>query len=286
MIEHSLSRHDLQQDVLMLYAGTKGSLMTSNWQNILEEGRKALDKQDFHQALQLSDQVAQGGHEARYFAAVLRGQVLLELGDYPTALSCFESVADPKIPDSDIDLARGITFFHLLQFPEAINALYSALRGRPKAAEAYYTLALIAEVEGHDHATELFRQARLLSPDRFGPVSQRSRRDFEDCITSAIAALPGAYQASLRSLPLLVMEIPRLEDLRRQHPLVSPTTASLCVTLDEPSDEAHDTTSILLFKRNCERSFEHREQLVEGIRSILHHEICHIFDFSNVRTLD
>ena len=251
-----------------------------DWRQLLAEGHAAVGDEDYHRALQISDKVAQAGEDARYYAAILRGHVLLELGDATAALSSFESVADPNVVDPDIDLARGIAHFHLVQFPEAVNALYSSLRGRPDVAEAYYTLALIAELQGTEDEVELFRRARQLEPERFAPKVQRSWQAFELCIEEAVADLPGAFQKFFENIPILLMEVPHPDDLKRTSPPIPPTCLTLYIAEEDPASN-EPLPSLLLFKKNFERTYRTDEELIAGINRALYEEARHLFDLSS-----
>src|SRR5262245_29570273 len=100
-----------------------------DWESLLDEAASALEEDRHHDALQLCDRAALLGDEARYNAAILRGDILLELGDPSGALSSYETVADPDVQDPDLDCARGMAFFELGRLAEADSALRSALRG-------------------------------------------------------------------------------------------------------------------------------------------------------------
>ncbi|MEZ4271437.1 MAG: hypothetical protein R3C68_08390 [Myxococcota bacterium] len=113
-------------------------------------------------------------------------------------------MADPAIADSDVDLARGVALFELARLPEAEKALRSALRGDPELAEAYYTLALVAELSGSGEDVELFRQARRLAPERYPARPQMPRNEFEEIVTAAMSELSDRMQEQLRDIPVMV----------------------------------------------------------------------------------
>lgn len=244
------------------------------WRRMLEEANAARRDRRFGDALQLSDRAAQAGEDARYHAALLRGDVMLELGNAAAALSSYEAVADPAVPDPLIDCARGIALFELTRLPEADNALRSAIRGRPDLAEAYYALGLVAELLGTGEDAELFRCARRIDVERFPPVRYLSRPAFEAVVAEAVGALPPTIADIVADLTLLVVEVPRPGDLRRTEPPVSPTALGMLV--EEP-DKPDDQPVLLLFKRNLERAFCGREQLVAGLRRAVGEEVRRSF---------
>lgn len=255
------------------------------WNEILDDAERLWRDGRHHDALQQVDKAALASEDARYHAALLRGDVLLDLGDPLGALSSYESVADPMTPDPDVDAARGIALFELARFPEADNALRSALRGRADLAEAHYTLGLLYELLGNGRDIEHFRIARKLAPEQFPPPSQLSRDEFESAIQSAAGELPLSVQRAIEGIPVLVQELPHPDDLREAIPPVSPRCLGLFVglaprfrsTLDEGVAEQ---PVILLFKRNLERACDSRDGLIEEIRLTVLHEIGHALGLS------
>lgn len=249
-----------------------------NWNHLLNEGERLWREGRHHDALQPVDKAALASEDARYHAALLRGDILLDLGDAIGALSSYESVADPQIPDPVVDSARGIALFELSRFPEAANALRSALRGEPNLAEAHYTLGLLYELTGDARELDHLRIARSMSSERFPASLQLGREEFELLIEQAVDGLPTNVRMAIEKLPILVQELPHPEDLQNSTPPVSPRCLGLFVDLSPRFRSALDAsmaekTVILLFKRNLERACESPEQLVDEIRSTIVHEV-------------
>ncbi len=255
------------------------------WEELLDEAERLWRDGKHHDALQLVDKAALASEDGRYHAALLRGDVLLDLGDPLGALSSYESVADPMTPDPDVDAARGIALFELARFPEADNALRSAVRGRPDLAEAHYTLALLYELLGNGREAEHFRIARKLAPDQFPIGAQMSREDFERCIQDAVMELPLTVQKAIEGIPVLVQELPHPDDLKESVPPVSPRCLGLFVGLSPRMESVLDGASeqqpvILLFKRNLERACDSEDQLVDEIKLTVLHEVGHALGLS------
>jgi len=256
-----------------------------DWRDLLDRAEEALGDERYHDALQLCDRAAQHGDDARYYAAFLRGDVLLELGDPAAALSAYESIADPEVPDPEVDCARGVALYELAKLPEAENALRSAARGAPELAEAYYTLALIAELRGSGEAVELFRRARRIDPERYRAPKQMSPAAFEDVVSEALAELPDVVRDAIATIPVLVEELPDLEDLLASDPPLSPSTLGMFVGMPPGAlsvlDHADvEQPAILLYKRNLERAFPDPVELREEIRITVIHEIGHALGLS------
>lgn len=260
------------------------------WEDLLDEAEATWADGRHHDALQLCDRAALQGEDARYYAALLRGDILLDLGDPAGALSSFESVADPEHHDPEIDLARGIALFELARFAEAENALRSALRGEPPLpetglAEAHHTLGLIYEIAGNGGEVEHFRAARRYDPERYPPPRQMSHEDFERVVEEALGELPETVKKAIENVPVLVAELPHPDDLRIAEPALSPRSLGLFIgpppgstsVLDAPSAER---PTILLFKRNLERACADRDQLIEEIRLTVIHEVGHALGLS------
>ncbi len=255
------------------------------WEALLDQAEGAWREGRHHDALQLCDRAAQKGDEARYHAAFMRGELLLELGDAAGALSSFDAVADHTVADPDLDCVRGVALFELCRFPEADNALRSALRGNPNLAEAHYTLGLLAELLGTGSEVDHLRQARKLDAKAYPATPQMPRADFEGVVSEALATLPEPVRSATQNIPVLVAEVPHPHDLTQSDPPLSPRILGLFVgtppaelsTLDAPPVEQ---PTILLFKRNLERVCPDRATLIAEIRTTVLHEVGHALGLS------
>jgi len=256
------------------------------WQSLLNDASHAAAQGRHHDALQNCDRAAMQGDQARYHAAVLRGDILLDLGDALGALSSYDSVADPSVPDATLDCARGVALFELVRFPEAENALISAVCGDSTLAHAHYVLGLIAEIMGTGHEVEHFRQARRLDPGLRTPHPQLSRIEFEKVIAQAAAALPEPVQQASDDIPIVISQLPLAGDLLSRNPPLSPTSGGMFVTPNEhrptpPAGAPEPQPTMLLFKRNLERACSNREDLVDEIRNLVLHEVGHAMGLSD-----
>lgn len=240
---------------------------------LVAQARSAVAERRIHDALQLCDRAALVSDEGRYLAARLRGDILLDLGDARGALSSYDSVAEPTVPDPALDLSRGLALFELARLAEAENALRSALRGNPDAAEAHFTLGVIAEMEGSGDKDSHFRRARRLAPGRFPPSARLRPEQFQLAVTAAVAKLPDGLRERMRRTPLLVAEYPNAVDLARRSPPISPMAFVMRVavrTVEVPGMPPHvGGSALLLFKRNIERAYADTEDLVRAIGETL-----------------
>jgi tetratricopeptide (TPR) repeat protein len=227
-----------------------------------------------HDALQLCDKAALISDEGRYGAALMRGTILLDMGDPAGALSSYDSVADPQVPDARLDCARGLALFELARLAEAENALRSAVRGEPTLARAHFALGLIAELMGNGEEAEHFRRARRLEPENYPPQRRTGVEEFQKAVTDAIGSLGEGPRSVLRKMSVLVAELPNPQDLLRQQPPVSPQAPCMIVGVleakDDDSDELGEVeVGLLLFKRNLERMARGADDLVDNVRQAL-----------------
>ena len=239
------------------------------WQSLLGEARTLAPEHPLA-ALQLCDRAALLSADGRYRAALLRGDILLELGDAAGALSCYESIADIAKKDSEVDCARGLALFHLARFAESENALRSALRDDPDLAPAHFALGVMAEVAGTGKEIEHFRRARRLDPERFFSTPKLSNTEFEKVVEEALLGLSDELRDKLDEVLVLVAPVPRLEDLQHEDgslsPLCKATKVALATSYYGVVDEiTPPRPAILLFKRNVERVSRDREALVAAV---------------------
>lgn len=254
-----------------------------SWEDLLDEAELKWRSGKHHDALQLCDRAALVNENGRYHAALLRGDILLDVGDPVRALSSYESVADPSVPDPEVDCARGIALFEMGRFPEADNALRSAVRGRPDLAEAHFTLGLLHEILSTGRDAEFFRAARRLGPDLFPAPVQMNREEFEECIEAAIELLPPDVRGRLEGIPVLVQELPHPDDLVKAQPVVSPRCLGLFVGMASRASVVEGSPPelepvVVMFKRNLERACRSKERVIEEIRLTLIHEVTHAME--------
>lgn len=253
-----------------------------NWQELLARAETELHRGAYHDALQLCDRAAQQGEDARYHAAMLRGDTLLNLGDPFAALSTYEAVADPDVPDPRVDCARGIALLEQGRFAEARHALQSASRGAPELPDAYFYLGLLAELLGTGEESQFYRRARHIDPERFPPYVQLSRTGFAEAVEDALQQLPAELQQRAAELQVVIAELPHPGDIQETSMPIFPLTRGVFVgwaslRSDEQQAPPEDAPTLVLFKRNLERQAADREGLVAAIRDVAEHELERAF---------
>ena len=240
------------------------------WQELLKRAKHSLLMERPGEALQYCDRASFGSDEARYASVLVRGRILLEMGDPMGALSMFESIARLDYQDPEVDCARGRALFELAQFPESQAALTSALQVDAKLADAYYTLGLIAEFTGTGEEGPLFREARRLDPQRFFPNIQMTNDSFEALIHEAVAEMEEPFQRVLEQIPIMIAELPLVNDLHQLNPRISPLSLSMLVgaVVESGPDEGIQPV-LFFFKRNVERGFSNRTGMISATRSAI-----------------
>jgi predicted Zn-dependent protease with MMP-like domain len=180
-----------------------------------------------------------------------------------------------------------VALFELGRFAEAENALHSALRGNEDLAEAWYTLALIAEIQGTGQEVECFRRARKLDPDQYPVRTLMSRQAFEHVVDEAVTSLPGGVRQALVGLPVIIAELPHPDDIRNAEPPLSPLSLGMYVgpppnlrdtVMDQPDAQQ---PAMVLFKRNLERATLDKQDLVEEIRRTVLYEMGPVLGYSD-----
>jgi len=235
----------------------------TRWRNLLREAKDLLTAGRLHEALQLCDRAALESEDARYGSALIRGAIHLELGEPTAALSAYQAVADLSQPDAELDCARGLAYFELAQIPEAEAAIRSALSLDERLAQGHYTLALILELKGSREANQHFLRARELAPRQYPEDRSRTREEFEDILNRAAASLPEKVLEQLKQFPIVVADLPVLDELQKVQPRMSPQSLALVLGTNFGNGAQ---PCLLIFKRNVERAFRQDELIEEGVR--------------------
>ena len=259
-----------------------------NWQEVLDDAEVAFREGDFERALSLCDRAHNAGPEAQYFSTLLQGDVLLDSGDPEAALECYESLADPEVEDPTVDCARGIALFELIRFDQADEALDAALQKDPENPDAHHVRGLIAELRGQDPSSH-FASAAQLDPERFD-FKTIGQEEFQAIVDESIDQLPAPVRDAIKGIPVLIAELPHIDDLRSAEPPLSPSSLGMFVGvppgqtswLDAPSEPP----KILLFKRNLERAFSDRATLLEEIQNTVIHEVGHALGLDEEELLE
>ena len=245
--------------------------MLELWTSLIREAEKAWAAGYASQALQLCDQAALASPSAIYHAALLRGDVLMSVGDVTGALCCYETAANRDQPDPQVDCARGVALFELCRFPEAEYALQSAIRQKPDLAPAHFSLGLLYEITQPGREVEHFRKARRLDAFFFGPKPQLAHDDFNARIDAALVRLEVEARQNMNRIQLVVQQVPSVLELTNTKVFMSPRTPGLCRPLAQPKPE------LMIYKRNLERICASPEAMILEIVRVMQEGLRELF---------
>jgi len=217
------------------------------------------------------------GDDARYFATVLRGDVLLEAGAATAALQAYDSIAGGG-EDPELTSARGVALFELVRLDEAERVLLEAAGAR--VAQAEYTLGLLYELTGRGDPARHYKRAHKIDRHYLVPPPPMPPELFDRVVQDALAELPEPVAQAVANIPVLVEEMPDLEELTQSSPPLSPTTLGLFLGTPPSAQSVLDPVEleqarIVLFKRNLERAFPGRDHLKDEIVTTVLHEVGH-----------
>jgi protein O-GlcNAc transferase len=114
----------------------------------------------------LAATAAQAAATEQAAAHKMRGNALLDQGDWEQAALCYRQALAAAPNDIDACINLGFTLRELKRLPEAQQALNQALMLDPQAADAHYMLGTIARMLGDPaRAVERFEQTLAIQPD-------------------------------------------------------------------------------------------------------------------------
>lgn len=212
--------------------------------------------------------------------ARLRGAGFSTLGELRESAVALEEARE-LLGDEDLELLveLAVAWFELLRFDEAKKLLEDVLARDPEDAYALHNLGLVHERLGDQKAAEkAFLGARELEPEDFPAPFQLSTEEFNAVIETALAGIPAKVREQLANVPIIVEDLPGLDDLQGEPPL-SPLALGLfrgsSLRERSVSDTGAMPSTIHLYQRNLERYATSREELVEEIETTLLHEVGH-----------
>ena len=176
---------------------------------------------------------------------------------------------------------KGVALFNLGRFPDARLQFEQVLTAVPDDAYAHHLLGLTLEQVGERQAADdHFARARALSPEEFPQPVEISERDMRAEIDRVLAALTPERAAAVRTVPILVVDLPDPADLRAVSPPFPPTILGLFRGLplgaEVVPDEEVPPRAILLYRLNLSRAVRSRAELAQQIERTLLHEIGHL----------
>ncbi len=254
--------------------------MTRETDQALDMAEEALDRGDAVSALELADEVlaTSPNHPGGW---MLRADALRELGDTDSAITAYRRFTVLAPDDGSGWAGLGTLLFDDLVFDEARVALTRAIRLDPDNPEGWWGRALLRERRGDiQGARRDFIRANLLDARYPLPVPLDDET-VEQVVEEAIASMNPTIRAYLQNVPIVLEEVPD-EDLCRQwDPPMPPSEIlgyfsgpTMGATLGADAWSAVPAT-VVLFRRNLERSAADREGMLEQLRITVFHEIGH-----------
>ncbi len=209
-------------------------------------------------------------------ALFLLGESLLELGDAALACEVYSDQVEltgGKQPASLLGLA--IARFETCDLPGSAQAAREVIRQDPGNAEAHFTLGLALERQkgrSVEAASALSAAARL-DPEGFPFPLTISAEGWSSVIGSALASLHPTLRGFWSGVPIRLLDLPDLAELRRHEPVLPPTVMALFIGTppDEGQASASRPDALRLFTRNLTRVHS-EDQLVEQVAVALEQE--------------
>lgn len=208
------------------------------------------------------------------------GSALVELGQSTEAVRLLSSARPLLHDDPELLIELAVAQFEALQFDECRALLTSLPPGARDEGRVHHYLGLLDERAGRlEQAEAHFADARRADPDEFPPGVRLSRAEFDAAVERALESLPPRITSYLDNVPLLVEDLPSLDDLAGEPPL---SPLSLGMFRGTPGRErshfdpwSNLPSSIVLFQKNLERYASSREELLEEIETTVLHEVGH-----------
>jgi len=209
----------------------------------------------------------------------LKSKALFYLDDLAGALFLVRR-AIKAAPDVAVYCAfEGQISFERGEFEEARRQLGRAVLLDPESPHALYHQGLALERLGDGRESlRSFQRAHALDAENYPMPSSIEDEDFERVAAEALDALPETIREHIANVPLLVRDYPDDDQVREG---LSPQLLGLYVgtplTEAGAADQPQGPECLYLFKKNLEKAFRTRAELVEQIQVTVTHEVGHHF---------
>ena len=254
--------------------------MPEDYDELIDEAYEALEEERFDDAVEFGRQAIHQEPEGPA-GHYLTGAALVEMRHFEEAIPYLRNALriDPHYPDARLCLAS--VQFSTCHFAATRVDLRRVLADEPNMADAHYWTAMCLERAGDFEAAEAsFRRAAELDEERFRLPTRLPPEEFDRIVQDASTRLPEYFRAYLKTIHVVVDDLPPLDLLLEFDPPLDPEILGLFVgtplverslleTVPGPPDRIH------LFRRNLERFADGSEQLVDEIRITMLHELGH-----------
>ncbi len=159
----------------------------------------------------------------------LLGEALIELGDFEGARQAYEHRIEIGAPFAELWAGLAVARFNTCDLHGAVSAAREAVRMSPELGEAHYTLGLALErLPGEQAgAVSAFAAAHQLDPQAFPFPLRLQTADWERAVQEALHQLPPSLQQFWAEVPVVLLEVPDLSELRQATPPITPTVTGL-----------------------------------------------------------
>lgn len=214
----------------------------------------------------------------------LLGEALMELRDFITAKVVYKSHIELAGPRPATLIALAIAAFESCNLDEAAAAAQAAIELCEDIADAHYILGLCTErLDSPAAATVHFAAAHRMSPLSFPYPLSLSDHDWLSLVDAAIGQLEPPLRAFWREVPVKLELFPRLDELQRSVPPISPRVAALYDGTPAEED-ANRPSSVRVFTGSLARS-DTPESLIHQLIEALEAEALDWLDAERVEDL-
>lgn len=246
----------------------------------LDRVRKALDKSDWPGAvLEVEELLDESPDHPE--ALFLLAEALLELGDAEGARDAYQQHLKAAGPDGDKAMRAGalaglaVASFECVELQAAVEAARKSLELAPDLGETHFYLGLALErIPGKkSDSVAAFMAAHRLDPEAYPLPKQFSEAEWNAMVAEAMSALPDAVRTFWKGVPVLLVDLPDLAELRAIDPPLTPTVSGLYdgVPPEEGDPATEKPESVRLFTGNLARLGD-RAAIVSEIGNTLLHE--------------
>ncbi len=196
------------------------------------------------------------------------------------AMAAMEVVEELAIRDPVLLTRAGHVYLELDDGAQAERAFLAAIDEDPSQADAHHGLGLVYEQRGDREAMiKAWRDTRRLDELTPPPLWHISTDEFERVAEEAMEELPPEVLDRLENVPILIEDLPGEHLVREGY---DPRLLGLFSGIALPhkshvSGQVPAIDAVHLYQRNLERHSNHREQLLEEIRTTVLHETAHFF---------
>lgn len=243
----------------------------------LDRVKKALDAGDFGGAVLEAEELLdeEPEHAEGLF---LLAEALLELGDAQSAADTYVQYLAAAEDGGDLATRAGalaglsVARFECIDLPGAVEAARESLRIAPDLAETHYYLGLALErmTGGKSEALSSFVAANRLDPQAYPLPIRLDPKEWKRVTEEAHRGLPPALQAFWTGVPIELIDLPDLAELRASDPPITPTVSGLYV--GDPPEEGDPWTikpsAIRLYIGNLARLADRAEIIDEIGRTL------------------